>query len=95
MEDKNIKRMIRDIVMAAHMIILSRPRMDRAATTKDLSDILEGFNLTNFKVIDDVDKAIQFALTRAQKDDLICITGSLFTVAEAHRFFKQKSFDNN
>jgi dihydrofolate synthase/folylpolyglutamate synthase len=95
MEDKNIKRIIRDIVMAAHMIILSRPRMDRAATTKDLADILEGFNLSNFKVIDDVDKAIQFALIRAHKDDLICITGSLFTVAEAHRFFKQKSFDNN
>ena len=95
MEDKNIKKMIGDIVKHAHQIILSRPRMDRAATTKNLANILEGFNLKNFKIIDDVAKATQFALTQAQKDDLICITGSLFTVAEAHKFFKQKSFDNN
>ena len=90
MEDKNIKKMIGDIVKHAHMIILCRPRMDRAATTKNLAHILEGFNLKNFKVIDDVAKATQFALTRARKDDLICVTGSLFTVAEAHRFFKKR-----
>ncbi len=95
MEDKNIKKMVGDIVKHAHQIILSRPRMDRAATTKNLANILEGFKLKNFKIIDDVASATQFALTKAQKDDLICITGSLFTVAEAHRFFKQKRFDNN
>ena len=95
MEDKNIKKMIGDIVQHAHHIILSRPRMDRAATTKNLANILEGFHLKNFNIIDDVASATQFALTKAQKDDLICVTGSLFTVAEAHRFFKQKNFDNN
>jgi dihydrofolate synthase/folylpolyglutamate synthase len=95
MEDKNIKKMIGDIVKHAHHITLSRPRMDRAATTKNLANILEGFHLENFNIIDDVASATQFALTKAQKDDLICVTGSLFTVAEAHRFFKQKNFDNN
>jgi dihydrofolate synthase/folylpolyglutamate synthase len=95
MEDKNINKMIGDIVQHAHHIILSRPRMDRAATTKNLANILEGFHLKNFNIIDDVASATQFALTKAQKDDLICVTGSLFTVAEAHRFFKQKNFDNN
>jgi dihydrofolate synthase/folylpolyglutamate synthase len=95
MEDKNIKKMIGNIVKHADQIILSRPRMDRAATTQDLSEILETFNLRNFNVIEDVAKAALFALTRARKDDLICVTGSLFTVAEAHRLFKQKNFDNN
>ena len=87
MEDKNIKKMLEEIVKSAYMIILTQPRMDRAASTKALANILKNFQITNFKTVDDVHKAIHFTLSQARKDDLICITGSLFTVGEAQKLF--------
>lgn len=95
MEDKNIKKMIQEIVQAAHLIILTRPRMERAATTAVLSRVLEEFNGKNYHIIEDVRKATQFALSKAHRDDLVCITGSLFTIGEAQELFNKKQLDNN
>jgi len=58
MEDKNIRKMIEEIVQVAHLIILTRPRMERAATTAGLAGILGGFNATNYQTIDDVRKRL-------------------------------------
>jgi dihydrofolate synthase/folylpolyglutamate synthase len=87
MEDKNIQRMLREIVKAASLVTLCRPRMDRAASTASLSSILNDLNVPNVKAVDDVATATRLALSYAHKNDLICITGSLFTVGEARRLF--------
>jgi folylpolyglutamate synthase/dihydropteroate synthase len=44
----------------------------------------------SYHEIDDVKNATRFALTLARTNDLICVTGSLFTVGEARALFTQK-----
>lgn len=50
----------------------------------------------NIECVDEVKDAVASALTQAKKDDLILITGSLFTVGEARGFLtdNKKSFLN-
>ncbi len=90
MEDKSIKKMLQEIVRGAYLIVLCRPRMDRAASTAILTSILNDLNISNVKAVDDVRKAARLAISYAQKNDLICITGSLFTVGEARGLFVKK-----
>ena len=95
MEDKNIKKMLQKIVQTAYLVVLCRPRMDRAASTTSLTSILNDLNISNVVAVDDVREATRFALSCAHKNDLICITGSLFTVGEARKLFVKKQLDNN
>ena len=95
MEDKNIKKMLQEIVQTAFLVVLCRPRIDRAASTASLASILNDLNVSNVKAVDDVRIATRLALSYAHKNDLICITGSLFTVGEARRLFVKKKPDNN
>ncbi len=90
MEDKNIKMMLQEIVSGAYLVVPCRPRMDRAASTAILASILNDLNISNVKAVDDVRKATRLAISYAQKNDLICITGSLFTVGEARGLFVKK-----
>ena len=86
MEDKEIENMVRVLVPSADQVILCKPRMDRAATTQALASTIKDFHVT-YHQIDDVTHATRYALTLAQSDDLICVTGSLFTVGEARKLF--------
>ena len=87
MEDKNIKGMLREILPLVHQVIFCKPDMERAASTKMLAEIVNDFKV-KCKHIEDVKQATLYALSTAHQKDLICITGSLFTVAEAREIFK-------
>jgi dihydrofolate synthase/folylpolyglutamate synthase len=87
MEDKNIKGMLREILPLVHQVIFCKPDMERAASTKMLAEIVNDFKV-KCKYIEDVKQATLYALSTAHQKDLICITGSLFTVAEAREIFK-------
>ena len=71
MEDKKIKRMLKEIVQAAYMVILCRPHMDRAASTASLTSVLNDLNISKIKVVEDVCGATRSALSYAHKNDLI------------------------
>jgi dihydrofolate synthase/folylpolyglutamate synthase len=90
MEDKNIKKILREIVQAAFLIVLCRPRMERAASTAYLESMLKDLKERNVKAVDDARNATRLALSYAHKNDLICITGSLFTVGEVRGLFVKK-----
>jgi dihydrofolate synthase/folylpolyglutamate synthase len=86
MEDKDIRAMIKQIVPFAHKVILCEPKMDRAASTKIIAKKLQEWNV-KYHQIKDVKEAVIYTLSIAHPKDLICITGSLFTVGEARRNF--------
>ena len=90
MEDKNIRAMVKEIVPYAHKVILCKPNMDRAASPATIAEIIKGYHVKH-NAIDDVKEAIQHALSTASTDDLICVTGSLFTVGDARKVFKKTS----
>ncbi len=87
MEDKNIGKMVREIATSAEMVLLCRPHMQRAASPERLADVIKDLNV-KFQEIEDVKQAVLHAIALARHDDLVCVTGSLFTIGEARELFK-------
>ncbi|MBN2468102.1 MAG: bifunctional folylpolyglutamate synthase/dihydrofolate synthase [Deltaproteobacteria bacterium] len=86
MKDKPIRAMLRRIVPLADHVILTRPRLERAASLSALFKVAREFAST-MEIVDDVKEAVRKALSWANQDDLVCVTGSLFTVGEARELF--------
>lgn len=84
LSDKNIKEILKTIVPIGDSIVLTKSKNLRACEPIDLKNKIEELGLHKPIVIkDDVVTAVRYAKSVAKKDDLICITGSLFTVGEA------------
>jgi len=82
MADKDILGILRRLLPLADVVIFSRPRYDRAAPPARLQALAAGLSVPHL-VIDDLAAAIHQAKSLAGEDDLIVITGSLFTIGEA------------
>ncbi|MBI4389652.1 MAG: bifunctional folylpolyglutamate synthase/dihydrofolate synthase, partial [Nitrospinae bacterium] len=82
MQDKPCKEMIEIISSIADRIILTKPRTARSWEPRLFLD-----NLPSDQKVVDIIEEIHYAIDTARKtstpDDLICVTGSIFTVAEA------------
>jgi dihydrofolate synthase/folylpolyglutamate synthase len=86
MKDKDIPSILHALSPLADHIILTRPSTERAASPALLKKTL-GRNGTKAEVIEDFKKAIEKGLSLAGSEDLLCITGSLYTVGEARSYF--------
>ena len=82
MRDKDIKEILRNILGISDYVIYTRPVYSRAADPEDLAKYGRMFKKKG-EVIPSLRDAIDRARDIAKKDDLILITGSLFTVGEA------------
>ena len=73
---------LRELLPIAERTYLTRSRHPRAATTESLAEAARklGFRAT---VVPGVAEALDAALADARPEDVICITGSIFTVADA------------
>jgi dihydrofolate synthase/folylpolyglutamate synthase len=89
MKDKDFESMLPLLAPLAHHIILSQPHLDRAAPPALLKRAL-GKNGGRAEVIEDFKEAIDKGLAMTRKEDLLCITGSLYTVGEARAYFLPK-----
>ncbi|MDZ7761888.1 MAG: folylpolyglutamate synthase/dihydrofolate synthase family protein [Desulfovermiculus sp.] len=82
MADKAAKPMLRAILPLADQIIFTRPVYERAMDPSRLRD--QAQNLSHrHQIIDSLPQALETAKATAGPDDLILVTGSLFTVGEA------------
>ncbi|NIP99915.1 MAG: hypothetical protein GWM98_05575 [Nitrospinaceae bacterium] len=90
MQDKPLAEITRRISNYADYIILTRPQNERSAAPERVREFL-----VDFPEPVDLTRDIPSALARAQEvarpDDLILITGSLFTVAEAKKVFENQN----
>jgi dihydrofolate synthase/folylpolyglutamate synthase len=89
MKDKNIQSMLHLLAPLADHIILTKPHTDRATTPALLKKAL-GQNGKKAEIAEDLEEAIERGLSLTQKEDLFCITGSLYTVGEARAYFHPK-----
>lgn len=85
MEDKPIDEMLKIFSKIADRIILVKPNQKRAVDPKQLKIRLQG-SQKQIDIIKSIPYALQTAKNSAKPDDLICITGSIFTVSEAKQF---------
>ena len=86
MKDKDIKSILHLLAPLANHIILSKPNNDRAAPPALLKKVL-GKNGKKTEIIEDLKTAIERGLSITGPEDLLCITGSLYTVGEARAYF--------
>ncbi len=82
MADKEVEGIISPLAPLAHEVILSRPKYERASKPSDLLSLAKKYNM-NSKAFEDMREAIDYARSKAGGQDLIIISGSLFTVGEA------------
>jgi len=89
MKDKDIKSILHLLVPLADHVLLTQPRTDRAAPPALLKEAM-GRNGKKAEVIEDLKEAIDQGLSITGEEDLLCITGSLYTVGEARGYFYSK-----
>lgn len=81
MKDKDIRGFLRVLVPLAWEVIVTAADYERAASPEILALESERYN-PRVKTIGKVSDALDYAMSRANSQDLICITGSLYTVGE-------------
>jgi dihydrofolate synthase/folylpolyglutamate synthase len=87
LSDKDISSMLSIIVPIAEAIVVTRSHNSRACEPSKLKEMIEKFGYKKKVVVKDwIPDAVEYAESIAKKKDLICITGSLFTVGEARDY---------
>ena len=87
LSDKNVKEMLKIIISIGDVIVTTKSKNKRATEPAKLKEMIEKLNFKKQVFVKNkVHEAVKYALLIAKKDDLICVTGSLFTVGEARDY---------
>jgi len=86
--DKDIAGIINELVALSPQVIVTRAGHSRAAP---LSTLAAEFSRRGIEpeIIETISEAISRALSIADRKDIVCVTGSLFVVAEALDYFSR------
>lgn len=88
MADKDIKGIMKGLVPSADAVIVTAPATPRAATVESLAGQARAFGKDAI-ISSSVKDGIKTALSIAGKKDAVVVTGSIFTIAEAKRYFEK------
>ena len=89
MKDKDMKSILQTLAPLADHVILSKPHTERASSPDLLLERL-GRNGKKAEVIEELPLAIEKGLSLTRPEDLLCVTGSLYTVGEARDYLLSK-----
>lgn len=89
MNDKDYREMVRILAPLSKSMTFCRPKMDRSLDPKVLEELARDLGVEAGR-IDDVGDALDFLVGKADRDDLILVTGSLFAVGEAIAHIEDK-----
>jgi dihydrofolate synthase / folylpolyglutamate synthase len=89
MKDKDIEKIGLTLLEFADKIILTKPNNERSADPADLKKVLSKMQKP-IEIIEEIQYSVGIAKKLANPEDLICITGSLFTIAEAKLFLNNE-----
>lgn len=82
LDDKPFETMLKSLIPICSRVILTRPDNERSTDPKTLLPIARKI-IENITIIEDVDKAVKYAIENSGPDDAVCISGSLYLVGEA------------
>ncbi|HZD60564.1 MAG TPA: folylpolyglutamate synthase/dihydrofolate synthase family protein [Anaerolineae bacterium] len=80
--DKDVEQILRLLAGYASLTVLTQNNSYRSASTDQLNDVAR-YTGNSYIIEPDLEKAIDKAVLQASVEDLVCITGSLYTVADA------------
>ena len=84
LKDKDVKKMVAEIVPLCQEVVVASPRTERGLDRNLLAkEVMKYLPPSRVSVEDGVGEALMKAVEIARRNDLICITGSLYTVGEA------------
>lgn len=89
MKDKDMKSILQTLAPLADHVILSKPHTERASSPDLLLKRL-GRNGKKAEIIEELPLAIERGLSLTRPEDLLCVTGSLYTVGEARNYLLSK-----
>jgi dihydrofolate synthase/folylpolyglutamate synthase len=81
LRDKNLERIIKQICQVSYKLYISKNHSTRAAEIEEQAEIAKTFG-TEPLLIPDVVEATKVALKNAKPDELVFISGSLYTISE-------------
>ncbi|SHE52773.1 dihydrofolate synthase / folylpolyglutamate synthase [Desulforamulus putei DSM 12395] len=80
--DKERSKVVAELAPLAKAVVVTRSNHPRAGDWTKLADYVKKY-LEDVMIIEDVRQAVKTVLDKARQDDILCITGSLYMVAEA------------
>ena len=87
LSDKDITSMLSSIVPLADVLVATKSKNTRACDPAKLKEMIKKIDNTKEVIVKErIPDAIAYAKSLAKKNDLICVTGSLFTVGEARDY---------
>ncbi len=81
LRDKKLDKMIMEICQYTNEIYISKNHSERAADLEEQMEVARQFNIPSFAV-NDVIEACTMAYKETKPDEILVITGSLYTIAE-------------
>ena len=84
--DKNINAIWRELHAMSKTVISTRSQSARAMDPKEIANAVSFQSNPLSASTDSVPEAIELAFKSADPDDIVCITGSLYVVAEAREY---------
>ncbi|MEG6523141.1 bifunctional folylpolyglutamate synthase/dihydrofolate synthase [Desulfotomaculum sp. 1211_IL3151] len=85
--DKERSKVVAELAPLAKAVVVTRSNNPRAGDWTKLADDARTY-LDEVAVVEAVEEAIQKALAQIKENDVLCITGSLYMVAEARSLLK-------
>ena len=92
LRDKKLEIMLNDICSVANRVVITKNDSKRAAEINDQVNVVKAHNL-EYEVAEDIESAVKGEFISASNDDIIIITGSLYTISSVLAF-KDKIFHN-
>jgi dihydrofolate synthase/folylpolyglutamate synthase len=93
LKDKDLKTIVAAITPISDVIIVTKSGNARAADPKTLKELVKRFDADKTIFVEDsIPRAIDHAKRIAKQQDMICVTGSLFTVGEARGYVLGENF---
>ena len=90
LKDKDVKKIVAEIVPLCQEVVVTSPNIERGFDKNLLRrEVMNYLPSGKVKMENGVGEALMRALEVANTDDLICVTGSLYTVGEAKRALKR------
>ena len=83
LDDKPHKKMLESLVPCAHNIIITKAKIDRSLEPSVLKKAVQEITKQPVTIIEDVKKAVTHAIAISNKEDAVCIAGSLYVAGEA------------
>lgn len=87
--DKEREKVVGELAPLASSVMITKPLSPRAGDWQQLAKIARRY-LKDVRVIEEISQAVAAALEQAESDDLVCVTGSFYMVADARAYLLQR-----